>query len=44
MTWERLAGTTACLNASGVAVAGEEECSLEVCSFYYVLSKEKLAA
>lgn len=44
MAWEWLAGTTACLNASGVAGPGEEEWALKVCSFCCVLSKEELAA
>lgn len=42
MTWELLAGTTAYVNAGIVGVVGEEECCLEVCGFYCVLSKENL--
>lgn len=42
MTWELLARTTACINASIVGVVGEEECYLEVCGFYCMLSKENV--
>ena len=42
MTWEPRARTTAYVNASIVGVVGEEECYLEVCGFYCMLSKENL--
>lgn len=42
MTWEVLARTPACVNASIVGVAGEEERYLEVGGFYCMLSKANL--
>lgn len=42
MTWELLARTTAYINANIIGVDGEEECYLEVCGFYCILSKENL--
>lgn len=42
MTWELLARTTAYINANIIGVDGEEECCLEVCGFYCILSKKNL--